>query len=110
METTIKSILDHLKDMIQRNIPVSAGEYLDAAQKLAILLSDLDNELVGAEIEYRELQARHLVNGESAAAAEILARASPAYKRLLELRAERERITWAIQISKKRVELHSYEQ
>lgn len=52
-EENIKSILDKMKQVIETNDIRQPSWWLDEAQKLAVLRQDLQNQLVKAEIKYR---------------------------------------------------------
>lgn len=107
---SIETIINFFQDAVRRGVPVSSSLYLDGAQKLSVLIAEVDDGLINAEMEYRELRAQFMAEGDSGVMAETRAKASNAYRRLLGLRAQRERIAWFIQIAKKRVELQSFDQ
>ncbi len=106
---TIDGIMSWCKESVQTRRVVHPDQWLDISQKLAVLLEDLDDDLINMEMEYRNLRAEFIGAGESAAAAEVKAKSSEAYRQNLQLKAKRERIAWTIQIAKKRAELAAFD-
>ena len=93
------------RERAEGGIPTSAAEFLDGAAKLAVLLQDLDEELVLAEMAVNRAVNGFMGAGNSAAAAKAQAKALPEYEVLLRLQAKRERISAFIQIAKRRSEI-----
>lgn len=107
--TTVKEIVGFLREAVERRIPIHPGAWLDCAQKLAILVQDTDDAMIDAEMEYREIKTKFLELEMSGTESEARAKSSNAYRRFLGLKAERERISWTIQIAKKRIDLQNYD-
>jgi hypothetical protein len=109
-DITVDSIMTEMEERVARGIPMTPGIYLDYAQKLVALLSNLDESLVLAEMAYRKLRAQFIEIGTTAAEAEVRAKSSDAYKEYLFLKAKRDRVQEVVNISKKRVGLTQFEQ
>lgn len=107
---TVSEIMQGAKRAVENGIPISPAQWLDAAQRLAVLIQDVDDSLIDAEMEYRELRSKFMQEGASGVQAETNAKATNSYRRLLGLKAERERIAWFVQIAKKRVDLQTFDQ
>lgn len=108
--TTIDSIMATVKDALQRGIPLSPGILLEYCTTLVVLLQDLDEKLILAEMEYRELMAKLIEEGSTAASAEVKAKASFPYKTYLMLKSRREQVEAFVSIIKKRASLPEWGQ
>lgn len=106
---SIEFIVDALITRINGNEPVSAGEWLDAAMKVNVLMGNLDDALVEAEMAVNQLFASYIAGDMSVAKAKVLRDASVEYKNFIELRAAKERINGMIMLAKKRVGLQTFD-
>lgn len=106
----IDTILEWFKEQIENKQPVGAGNFLDGAFKLNILLEDLDNEIVGHETALSYIRADYIKDGKSVAQAQRLAEATEDFTKLRYLKAKKDRVVEFIKLSKKRVEnqYHDY--
>jgi len=57
-KVTIDSILETMKGWVESRTPIQPTLWLDAAQKLIALLSDLDDVLIEAKMKYERLDRR----------------------------------------------------
>ena len=106
---TIDTILNWFQEQIEQKIPVSAGMYLEAAQKMIVLLANIDDEIVEKELTVNRQIADMIESGDSVSAAKIKVKALNDYADLQRLIAKKERAKGFIQISKKRVELQNFD-
>lgn len=97
-------VLSWFKEAVENKQPIPPSAFLDAATKLTVLLEDLDDELVTAEMEVNRAVRDFMLEDESAASAKIMAKGLPCYEQLLRLQAKRERVQAFCQLAKKRVE------
>lgn len=107
---TIDSILGEFEKHVADGTPVSPGLWLDGAAKLVSLMGSLDDELIDAELKYRNIRTFYIDDDKTAAEAEARAKSSEAYRNYLHLKAKKERIQEFINISKKRVGLTEWQQ
>lgn len=107
---TIDSITGFLRGKIETKDPISPSLWLDAAQKINVLLQDLDEAVVEAEIAKNVLQSTYMEDGDSAAKSKVKTEASEPYRAYLLLKAKRERAIEFIRIAKKRVEVQHWDQ
>jgi hypothetical protein len=105
---TIDTILEALKDAVEGKVPVSPADWLESALYLNTLREDLQEELISAEMAVAEKLAAVVGEGGSVAKAEVLAKATPEYKKLLELKAKDERVSRHITICNNRARLSEY--
>jgi site-specific DNA-adenine methylase len=106
---TLDDILAKLKEMAETKQPVDMTLYLDAAAKMLILLQDLDEELVDAQMTVANAKAQLITDGKSVSASQVIIEATPHYRTLLTLKAKRERIGEFIRVCKKRTEINNWE-
>ncbi len=106
---TVHTIMDWLHEQIAKRIPITPAVYLDSAQKLVVLLQDIDEDLIRAEMDYRREKSLHMTQGASGIEAETRAKGSARYAEYLQLKALRERVMATVQIAKKRTELQTFD-
>lgn len=102
---TLDGIAAWFKKTIEQRLPVPPSAYLDAATKMTVLLEDLDEDIVEAEMAVNRAVRDYMLEDESAASAKIMVRATPEYGKLLRLNAKKERVMAFCQLAKKRVEV-----
>jgi hypothetical protein len=88
-DVTTDTILDYLKDCVEHKVPVDAHVWLDAAQKLTMLLEDEHDKLFQFEQSVATMKATLLTQGDSVAAAKVKIEASDEY---LDARRQKARI------------------
>jgi hypothetical protein len=103
---TIKEIMEEMEGRVIKNIPISAGSWVESALRINALVSDLDNKIAGYEAQILDIEAEFIKQDIPASKARILARNKIDYKDYLIKRAEREKITEFIRLAKKRAEIN----
>lgn len=106
---TIDTILQELQEKLDKNIPIAVGQYLDYAVKLNLLLLELDDTLVKAEMVVNREKASLMEKGATAAHAGIVTKAMPEYEALLLLKARKEHIVELVRIAKQRTQVPKWE-
>jgi len=106
---SVDSILGWLKKSVENKEPIPPSTWLDAAQKLVVLLEDVDSALILKEMEFNRRIHDSIAAGGTTAAATAEAKASQAYQDLLVLKAKKERVIETIRISKKRTEVPNWD-
>lgn len=109
---TIDTILDRMKQVIEQNEIKAPVWWLDEAQKLAVLRLTLKNELIRAEIEYKnEIMQLALTEAYNKAKNSVegrLAETLTPYEKYKRLLAKDDAIDEIIKISKKRAATTPY--
>ena len=106
---SIDGILGWMKSTVENKIPISPGLYLDAASKLLILLSDLDDDLIDARMQVACARTSLLEQGKPVGAAKMLSEATEAYGTFLRLQAKRDRVSEMIRVAKLRTQLGNWD-
>jgi len=106
---TVDGILAYFQKKVEQKIPVSPATWLDGCQKLNALMSNLNDDMISAEMAYRRLRAWSVQNGDSGIKAETVAKASAEYELFLRLKSKKEMCEAFIQIAKKTVELRQWD-
>lgn len=109
MKEHIDKIIQEVSEKIDNNIPFSPGQWLEAASNVNILMSDLDGELIRANMKVNRILAEHVGNGASAAKAKIEVQATQEYEDYLMLKARKESAEEFIRLAKKRVGLQYFD-
>lgn len=104
-KTTLDTILSWFKDAIENRLPISPGQWLDGAAKILVLLEDLDEEIVRADMEVNRQVSTAMAAGKSAAAARLESKAGDAYEKFIRLQAKKERLMGLVQTAKRRTEM-----
>lgn len=107
--TTVDTILDFIKDRIEKKIPVSPSLYVDAAAKLNVLLSDEHATLFDWQKKIAEMKVAHIDQEMTNAEAETRVKASEDYRQYCLQKAKIERIEEFIRISKLQARLKDNE-
>jgi len=97
---TTETILGFLKDSIENKKAISPSLYVDAAQKLVVLLSDEHATLFDLQQKVAQMRTDLMEQGSTAAKARILVEATDEYKEFQLQKAKIERIEEFIRISK----------
>ena len=98
---TIDSIQKHFEDSIQQKLPIGPGVWIDAAQKINVLLGDEHDKLYVLEQQVAEMKAVHISDtGFSVAKANAIVEASPITTQMKMQRAKIGRIEEFIKIAK----------
>lgn len=106
---TITSIENWFRENVEQRIPIAPSKYLDAAQKIVVLLSNLDDDLTTAEMAVNRRVAAYMESGDSAAGAKLKVKALPEYENYLRMNAQKERAIEFIRICKKKVEIQQWD-
>jgi len=107
---TIDSIIEDLKKRIDGGMPISPGEWLDSASCLNVLLMNLEDELIEAEMKVNSGMAGKMEEGATAAHAKTIIKGTDEYKTYLKLKAKKEHVIEFVRLAKKRVELARWDQ
>lgn len=107
---TIDSIIQELSTRIQENKPISPGEWLDRASELNVLLLNLEDDLIEAEMAVNIGMAGRMEEGATAAHAKTIVKGTDDYRRYLQLKAKKEHVIEFVRLAKKRVELARWDQ
>lgn len=107
---TIDTIIDGLKKRIEGNQPISPGEWLDKASELNVLLMNLEDELIKAEMAVNISMATLMTGGATAAHAKTMTKGMDEYRTYLTLKAKKEHVIEFVRLAKKRVELAHWDQ
>ncbi len=107
---TTETILGFLKDNIEQKISVSPSVYVDAAQKLVVLLSDEHEKLFSIQQKVAQAKAELMSEGSTAANAKIMIEATDDYKNYQLQKAKIGRIEEFIRIAKlqSRIKMEEY--
>ena len=106
---TTVTILDWLKDSVEQKRPVDAHTWVDACQKLNILIGDENARLYDIQQEVAQFKIKRIESGDSVARAKVYTEASDTYKEMKKQEARIEQIHEAIRISKIQARLSNEE-
>ncbi len=102
-KVTIENILLWFKTAIENKEPIDPITWLDSAQKLVVLLEDVDNELDSMEATFAEEKRKQVLKGKSVAMAETLKYDNrDYYEHYLRLKSLKERVKEHIRLAKAR--------
>jgi len=102
---TIESIMDWLKEAVEKKLPISVEMWLDAAAKLNILAEDLDNEIAMLEADMKLEECKLIEADVPASKASVLKIKAIDYKAYLVKKALKDRIVEHIRIAKQRTQI-----
>lgn len=105
---TTDTILDTMKEWVETKTPVAPSTWVDAALKIAVLMSDETDRLYDLESEVAQMKAREMED-KTAAHADTIVRASEEYKEYRKQQARVKRIEEFIRIAKKQATLRDNE-
>ncbi len=97
---TTETILDYLRSAVEHKVPVDAHTWLDAAQKLTMLLGGEHDKLFELEQTVALMRSQLVADGDSVAAAKVNIEASDEYRHAREQRAKIGRIEEMVRIAK----------
>ncbi len=109
IEVTTDLILTTLKGWIETKQRVDAHTWLDATQKLNILLSDEHDKLFSLEQQVAQMKVDYLAEGNTSAAAKVRVEATDLYKDTQKQRAKIKMIEEAIRIAKIQARMKDFE-
>lgn len=104
---TIEEITSDIAEKVRTATPLAASQWLDYASQLNVLMMDVEDELVVAEMGFNALLSKSIVDNpeESVSKLKAIAKGSDENRRYLELKAKKENVTEFIRLAKKRIEL-----
>jgi len=97
---TTDIIINYLQNQVEQKLPIDPGTFLDAAEKLNILLGDEHEELFSLAQKCAIIKADKILEGKSVAMAKALLEASDDYRHMLSQKAKIERIVEFIRLAK----------
>jgi hypothetical protein len=95
-----EQIIKNLEEMIEKKLPMSAQYWLEAAEKLAVLMGDETDKLFALQKQVAQLKSTQIMQGNSVAQAKVVAEASDVYEQMQKQKAFVERINEIIRIAK----------
>lgn len=99
-KVTIDSILNWLTDAVEHKVPVGPHTWVDAAQKLTVLLGDEHDKLFEAQSIVARQRLIHIEAGDSVALARTKVEADIPYKEMQKQKAKIGRIEEMVRIAK----------
>lgn len=109
IEITTDTILNALEDWVKTKTVVDAHTWIDAAQKLNVLIGNEHDLLYNLEQEVAKLKVIHLENGNTVAKSTILVAATDIHRVMMRQRAKIRQIEETIRISKIQAKLKDSE-
>lgn len=106
---TTNLILDTLKGWVEGKYPIDAHTWVNAAQKLNILIGDEHDRLFDLQQNVAQMKVRYLSEGDTSAAAKSKVEATDAYKEMLRQKAKIEQIEEMIRLAKVQARLKDNE-
>lgn len=102
METkvTVDLILENLQEWVENKQPISVHDWLDAAQKLVVLVSDIQEELFLLEQVISKRKLQYIDDGASVAKADVKVECLDEYVQSRRLTAKIDQVYELIRISK----------
>lgn len=100
MQVTTKTILNWLKESVESKTPVPPTMWIDAAQKLNVLLGDEHDALFDLQQEVAEIKFALLQEGRTVSAAQVEVETTAVYKGMQKQKAKIGRIEEFIRIAK----------
>lgn len=97
---SVNSILSYLQEQVERKIPLAPSIWVDAAQKINVLLGDEHDKLYDLQQVIAKVKAEYIVKGDSVAKADALVRATDIYTEMKKQEAKIKRIEEFIRIAK----------
>lgn len=108
-KVTTDTILDWLKESVEQKRPVDAHTWVEACQKMNVLISDENNKLFDLQQRVARMKVRIIESGSSVAKAKVYVEAEQEYKEMKKQEARIEQIQEAIRISKIQARLSNEE-
>lgn len=109
--TTIDEILSFLAKAVRENTPISASQWLNYASQLNVMMMELEDELVKAEMAYNSNLSKSITENpeESVSRLKLIAKGSDEYKNFITLKAKKENVIEFVRLAKKRTELQAWD-
>lgn len=108
-KVTLDTLANELKEAVEQGIPMTPAVWLDRVARINILLQDLDEEAVLAELEVHKNMANLITSGMTVAAARVITKGSDIYVNWQRLKFKRERMIEIVRIAKQRVRLPDFD-
>lgn len=102
---TTETIIGWLKTKIENREPIQPSVWLDSAQKLIVLWSDLSDEYAELQTKVAQYKVGQLDLGKSVAEVRTRAEALEDYKRMKQIKGRMDLITEYIRIAKQRAKM-----
>lgn len=99
-KVTVELILENLQDLVEKKIPIGASTWLDGAQKLIVLVGDLQEELFLLEQVIAKKKLEFIDQGDSVAKAKVRIEGLDEFVQARRLEAKIDRVTELVRISK----------
>lgn len=109
MQVTVDTIVDYLKDCVEHKIPVDAHTWVDAAQKLTVLLGDEHDKLFDLESVIAQNKMANIEEGDTVAKAQAKVETTAAYNIMRKQKARIGRIEEMVRIAKVQARLKDAE-
>lgn len=97
---TTDTIITFLQEKVENKEPIGPGIWLDAAQKLNVLMGDETDKLYDMQQAISVLKANLIEQGKSVAQSKIVVEATDAYKDMMKQKSKIERVIEFIRIAK----------
>lgn len=99
-EITIETILTYLEESIAQKIPISPHTWVDAAQKINVLVGNESDKLADLQQYIAKVRASLISEGKTASASKVFVEAMDEYAEAQKLKAKIGRIEEMIRIAK----------
>ena len=106
---TVDTIINFLKDAVEKKMILPPSVFLDAAEKLNILRGDEEDKLINLMQKVAQYKTEKILEGKSVAMAKVMVEATDTYKEMLIQKMRCERIVEFIRIEKIRARLKDTE-
>jgi tRNA G10 N-methylase Trm11 len=106
---TTSLILDTLKGWVEGKHPIDAHKWVDAAQKLNVLIGDEHDKLFDLQQKVAQMKVNYLTEGNTSAAAKSKVEATDLYREMRKQGARIEQIEEMIRIAKLQARLKDNE-
>lgn len=97
---TTDTIIGFLQEKVENKEPIGPGVWLDAAQKLNVLLGDESDKLYDMQQSVSVLKANLIEQGKSVAQSKIIVEATDQYTSMMKQKSKIERVIEFIRIAK----------
>lgn len=99
---TIESIIGVIEKRILNNEPISPASYIEAALRVHLLSSSIDNQVAIFEAQMIAIEAEYLKTDMSSAKAKTLSKSEIEYEDYLKLKAQQKHIHEWVLLAKRR--------
>ena len=100
METTIDSIIEYLKESVEKRVPIAPTTWLNAAQKLNVLLGNENDRLAELFQATRKIMIASIEEGKSVSEAKARMEITDFYKEYNKQKAKIEQVQEFIRLAK----------